>query len=159
MSQLIDYQHLRPQEAHAEKELDGLLTALSEHGVLRLLTDLTRALPHVGLIAARGLNGPESVSVARNLVTLLQALGRVPPESFAHFLDALSASARGIEREAADPQSRDGQPPGITGAYHLLQDNALWQALGPILDGLKAFGYTLRTAEPPPKTPSRGPLL
>jgi len=57
---------------------------------------------------------------------------------------AVSAATQSVERETWHPQTGNGEPPGITGAYRLLQDDALWHALGPLLDGLKAFGEVLR---------------
>lgn len=159
MSASIDYHHVRPQEAVAQKELMDFLEALSQHGVLRFLTALTGALPHAGLIAARGLNSEASVRTVQNLGALLQALGRVPPQDFARFLDAVSGSVRSIERETENPSPGNGEPPGITGAYRLLQDDALWHALGPILDGLKAFGAALSTPQGGAPEKPRGPML
>ena len=159
MSALIHYQHIRPQEAVADKEFAEFIEALSAAGILRFLTALTGALPHAGLITARGLNSEASRTTLRNMVTLLSALGRVPPQDFSRFVDALSNAMQSVERETWHPRTGNGEPPGITGAYHLLQDDALWRALGPLLDGLKAFGESLgatRPAEPPP--PSE-PLL
>lgn len=159
MSALLNHHPTRPADASPEGELADLLNALSEHGILRFLTDMTAALPHVGLIAARGLNSDASVHATRNLVTLWQALGRVPPDDFARFLNAVSAAVQGIERETEDPEDPSGAPPGITGAYHLLQDDALWAALGPILQGLKTFATSLRGPKAAPAEPSQGPLL
>ncbi len=159
MSALLNHHHTRPADANPEAELAALLEALSEHGILRFLTDMTAALPHVGLIAARGLNSEASVHTTRNLVTLWQALGRVPPDDFARILRAISAAAQGIERETEDPTAPNDGPPGITGAYHLLQDDALWAALGPILQGLKTFATSLRSARTHAAEPPQGPLL
>lgn len=159
MSASINYHHIRPQEAVAEKELAGLLEALSQHGVLRFLTALTGALPHIGIIAARGLNSEASVRTVQNLGALLQALSRVPPQDFAHFLEAVSGSVQSIERETENSGPGNGEPPGITGAYRLLQDDALWHALGPILDGLKAFGAALSTPKRDVSETPRGPTL
>ncbi|RCN56571.1 helical membrane plugin domain-containing protein [Acidiferrobacter thiooxydans] len=160
MSALIHYQHAHPQEAIADKELADLIEALSRHGILRFLTALTGALPHVGLITARGLNTQTSRTTLQNMVTLLSALGHVPPQDFSRFVGAVSAATQSVERETWHPQTGNGEPPGITGAYRLLQDDALWHALGPLLDGLKAFGEVLgaaRATEQPP--PPNEPLL
>ncbi len=160
MSALLPYHPKRPPDARPEDEWATLIKALSEHGILRFLTDMAAALPEVGLIAARGLNSESSVHATRNLVTLWQALGRVPPDDFARLLGAVSAAAQSIERETEDPDTLNGGPPGITGAYHLLQDDALWAALGPILWGLKAFAINLRASGPPPASdPPQEPLL
>ncbi|AWP22613.1 MAG: DUF1641 domain-containing protein [Gammaproteobacteria bacterium] len=159
MSALIHYQHVRPQEAIAEKELADLIEALSRHGILRFLTALTGALPHAGLITARGLNSEASRTTLRNMVTLLSALGRVPPQDFSRFVAAVSAATQSVERETEHPQTGNGEPPGITGAYRLLQDDALWRALGPLLDGLKAFGEALGAGRPPEPPPPNEPLL
>lgn len=160
MSALLNHHHERPADARPEDEWAAFTKALSEHGILRFLTDMVAALPEVGLIAARGLNSEPSVHATRNLVTLWQALGRVPPNDFARFLGAVSAAAQSIERETEDPDIPNGGPPGITGAYRLLQDDALWAALGPILWGLKTFAMSLRTSGPPaPARPPQEPLL
>ena len=160
MSALLSYHHTRPADADPEGELAALLKALSEHGILRFLTDLAGALPEVGLIAARGLNSEASVHATCNLVTLWQALGRVPPDDFARFIGAVSAATQGLERETEDPRAKSSEPPGITGAYHLLQDDALWAALGPLLQGLKTFATKLHATEDPARSPpSTEPLL
>lgn len=159
MSAAIPYQHVRPQEAIADKELADLIKALSEHGILRFLTALTGALPHIGLITARGLNSQGSRTALQNLVTLLSALGRVPPQDFSRFMDAVSVATQNVERKAEHPHNGNAEPPGLTGAYRLLQDDALWHALGPLLDGLKAFGESLATAPPTAPPPPQEPLL
>lgn len=160
MSALLNYHHTRPADADPGRELAALLKALSEHGILRFLTDFTGALPQVGLIAARRLNSEASVRATSNLVTLWQALGRVPPDDFARFIGAVSAAVQGVERETEDPHAPSAEPPGITGAYHLLQDDALWAALGPILQGLKTFATQLHGGDDRAASPSpTGPLL
>lgn len=159
MSAPLDYDHARPPVSSPEDEWASLLKALSEHGILRFLTDMTAALPQVGLIAARGLNSEPSVQAVRNLAALWQALGRVPPDDFARVLGAVSAAAQSVERKTEDPDAQDAGPPGITGAYRLLQDDALWAALGPILWGLKTFALNLRASGYDPADPPRGPLL
>ncbi len=159
MSALIDYRHVRPEEATAEKELFELLEALSRHGILRFFTALTGGLPDAGLIVARGLNSEASRTAVQNIVTLLSALGRVPPQDFSRFMDAVSLATQNVERKTEAPHDGVGDPPGITGAYRLLQDDALWRALGPLLDGLKAFGESLAKGAPPRTPPPREPLL
>ena len=159
MSAPIHDQYMRAQEATADKELAELIEALSRHGILRFLTALTGALPHAGLIAARGLNSEESRAALQNLITLLSALGRVPARDFSRFMDALSTALQSVERETEVPRPGNGEPPGLTGAYHLLQDDALWRALGPLLDGLKAFGGSLGATRPPEPPPPSEPLL
>ncbi|WP_297390663.1 hypothetical protein [Acidiferrobacter sp.] len=159
MSAPIQYQHISPQEAVADKELAEFIEALSAAGILRFLTALTGALPHAGLIAARGLNSEASRTALQNLMTLLSALGRVPAQDFSRFVDALSTAMQSVERETEYPRTGNGEPPGISGAYHLLQDDALWRALGPLLDGLKAFGGALGATRPTKPPPPSGPLL
>ncbi len=159
MSALIDHRPMRPEEATAEKERLELLEALSQAGILRFLTALASGLPDAGLIVARGLNSAASRAAVQNIVTILQALGRVPPRDFSRFMAAVSVATRDVERETEAPRDGVGDPPGITGAYRLLQDDALWRALGPLLDGLKAFGESLAQGTPPERPPPRGPLL
>ncbi len=161
MSLPLDYEHVRPEEAVVRKDVEAFVAALSQHGVLRFLTDLAAALPHAALIVARGLNSAETTQAVSNLTALVKALARVPSEDFARFLDAVSDGVRRVEADSERPHAGDGEPPGLTGAYHLLQDDSLWQALGPLLNGLRQFGQRLRTsdAERDIKTPTQGPLL
>ena len=160
MSALIRHHPVRPEEAVADQELAALVQALSDHGILRFATAFVRALPHTSLIVARGLNAEASRTVIQNVVALLAAMGRVPPDDFAHFLEAVSRATRDVEQEAANGGGPNGEPPGLRGAYHLLQDDALWHALGPLLDGLKAFGDALgHRARPQAPEQPPGPLL
>ncbi len=159
MSAFIDYRHKPPREATAEQELLELLEALSRQGILRSLTAFVGALPNASLIVARGLNTTASRHTVQNIVALLQALGRVPPQDFSRFMEAASVATQSVERETETPRDGVGDPPGITGAYRFLRDDALWRALGPLLDGLKAFGETLAKDEAAPKPPPREPLL
>ncbi|MHB1512661.1 MAG: helical membrane plugin domain-containing protein [Acidiferrobacter sp.] len=159
MSAPIDYRHVPMPEAAAEKELLELLEALSRQGILRFLTALIGALPDAGLIVARGLNSQESRHAVQNIVTLLRTLGHVPAQDFSRFMEAVSVATQGVERETETPHDGISDPPGITGVYRLLQDDALWRALGPLLGGLKTFGESLAQGAPSKAPPPREPLL
>lgn len=118
------------------EELNGLLDVLYERGVIRLLTDLVQAAPEISEILLRGLNTEGGRSGLRNLIILIRQFGRIEPERLERMLQAVDA---GFDR-IGEPLPADGPyPPGITGAIRLLRDEKLWRALGPVLEGAKAF--------------------
>lgn len=123
----------------AYEELDELVQALHRHGVLRLLYDLTGALGDISLILARDLDTPQGRHGAANLYSLAQVLGRIPPEQFQRVMEAMGEGFSRMGRAAPE----DEYPPGVTGAVKLLRDDELWDALGPVLEGIRGFSEHL----------------
>lgn len=119
----------------AYEELDELVQALHRHGVLRLLYDLTGALSDISLILARDLDTPHGRRGVGNLYLLAQVLGRIPPEQFQRVSEAMGEGFSRMGRAAPEKE----YPPGVTGAVKLLRDDELWEALGPVLEGVRAF--------------------
>ncbi|MEB1963888.1 hypothetical protein VDR88_14580 [Xanthomonas campestris pv. campestris] len=89
-----------------------------------------------------GINQPGPLNVLQNVSILAMAVSRIPPSQFYKVVfagkDALDQIARSRAQTAAQ-----GEAPGLRGAYRLLQDEAVWNAITPVLDGLKAFAAGL----------------
>ncbi|MFD2189570.1 DUF1641 domain-containing protein [Pistricoccus aurantiacus] len=118
------------------EELDRLLDNLQDAGILRLLNDFLEASPQVTKLLLDGLNREESRNAMQNLMLLLMGLGRVPPERFAQFTDALGDGTKAFRQ---GQQQEERKAPGIIGAYKLLHDDALWQRLYPLLDAMRGM--------------------
>jgi hypothetical protein len=116
--------------ASAEAELAALLQALHERGLLRLAADAVGALPRIGTVLAMEASESAIPAAIANLATLLGALGRIPPDTFAAALSRIGTPAP-TDAKAA---------PGIAGTVRLLRDEALWRGLAPVLDALRALG-------------------
>lgn len=139
MAKPIQYD-IRPARAEptAREELDRLLETCHRHGVLRLANDLVAANTDVAKVIVGGLQKPGTLNAIQNLSVLLMALSCIPP---AEFYRLVFAVADGAARVAAC--SRDGEAQshreGLLGLYRLLQDEQLWRAISPLVEGLKGF--------------------
>jgi len=132
------------QSEQAWAELDRLVLLLHKHQVLRLACDSTAALAEIADLLTRELDTTSGTQALENLYLLMQTLARIPPPLLARAADAVSQASR----QMAETTTDDGRyPPGISGTYHMLRDEQLWQALGPALEGLKTFAEQLHTRE------------
>ncbi|MDC8745118.1 DUF1641 domain-containing protein [Xanthomonas campestris] len=126
----------------AREELDRLLETLHQRGILRLANDLVGARDELAKVLVDGINQPGPLNALQNVSILAMAVSRIPPSQFYKVVfagkDALDQIARSRAQTAAQ-----GEAPGLRGAYRLLQDEAVWNAITPVLDGLKAFAAGL----------------
>ncbi|RKQ97185.1 uncharacterized protein YjgD (DUF1641 family) [Kushneria sinocarnis] len=139
MAEPIEHQVTPPKIGpDAHEELEKLLQTLHEHGVLRFANDIVGANQSVAKVLVDGLNKEGSLNAMQNLSALMMALSTIPPERFYKVVFSLrdAMNAAGEQREKTD----DDEAPGFTGAYRLLHDDELWQAITPLLEALKAFG-------------------
>jgi uncharacterized protein YjgD (DUF1641 family) len=128
-------------EQSAPEELAALLETLHEHGLLRFANDVVAAQDDVARVVVSGLNQKGTLDALQNLSTLLMALSRVPPAQFYRVVFALKDACLAVAEHSS---SADGdEAPGLRGAYKLLNDDALWHALAPLIDGLKRFAAGL----------------
>jgi len=136
------------QEAQARREayqeLDALVISLHEHGVLRFLRDTSGSLGSLTRIAARQIDNQAGYDGLANLYLLARLAGRLPAEDFRRVTDALGDGFDAMSRHTT---ADEPYPPGLTGAYRLLKDDALWDAIGPLLEGIKAFSQALDARE------------
>lgn len=134
-----DPEERRRREAYAE--LDDLVLTLHEHNVLRLLRDMAGSASDLTLILARELSTEQGYRALSNLYLLTRVLGRIPPAELGSVAEAM---AEGLTRMGRAPPADRPYPPGLGGTYRMLKDDELWQALGPVLEGVKAFTGELR---------------
>ncbi len=127
-----------PEEA-ARAELDTLLAALHERGVLRLLNGLLAASPEVAAVVMGQLDSPAGDRVVRNAVVLGTAATRIDPNRLNTVVTAL---ARGIDA-AADELA--APPPGTVSVLKALNDPTVRRGFGALLALVRALGE-----EPPP---------
>jgi uncharacterized protein YjgD (DUF1641 family) len=127
--------------ADAYAELDALVVILHERGVFRLLYDLGGALGEVSQILARNLDTEYGRNGLSNVFLLAQALGRIPTEDLQQGLETVTSAFSEPDRQ---PSPDEPYPPGVLGVRRLLRDEQLWQALGPVLEGVKAFSAQRR---------------
>lgn len=132
----------RREQAYAE--LDRLVLLLHEHQVLRLACDSTAALADVGQIVTHELDTVSGKQTIENLYVLMRILGRIPPQKLERAVEAAGEAFAQMEDSTTDDKP---YPPGISGTYNLLRDQELWQALGPALEGLKAFAAHVQYRE------------
>ena len=128
----------------AYEELDALVKMLHQRGVFRLLYDVTGALPQLSLLLASELNSEVGRRRTSNLYVLVQALGKIPPDEFKRIAEAVGAGIAWMGRGAPDDEP---YPPGLAGVRKLLRDEELWDALGPALEGMKAFTEHLQRSD------------
>ncbi|MDX5435048.1 MAG: DUF1641 domain-containing protein [Halomonas sp.] len=125
----------------AHEELEQLLQTLHEHGVLRLAKDVVGANTSIASVVMDGLGKESTLNAIQNLAILGMMLSEIPPERFYRVTFAL--------REALDrigqyqPGEEGGDAPGVSGAYRMLNDDELWRAVTPLVEGLKAFAERL----------------
>jgi uncharacterized protein YjgD (DUF1641 family) len=132
----------------ANEALAELVETLHRHGVLRFANDLVASQTQVAAVLVGGLNSEGGRNALQNLGVLAMWLSRIEP---AHLYKVLFALKDGVDHLGEyRPKEKDTQPPGLTGAYALLQDEALWRALAPAIEALKVFAHGL---EREPKKP------
>ncbi|WP_439292151.1 MULTISPECIES: DUF1641 domain-containing protein [Rahnella] len=145
----------------AQEMLHTLTESLHEHGFLRLMKDLVRANTDIASILVAGLNQPGAQNATQNLSLLFITLSKIPPEHFNHLLLALKSGVMAIRQNEGKSHSNEEPKleetaPGVLGVMKLLNDEALWRGLMPIVNGLKAFGEELQKEEQKPVTRNTG---
>ena len=140
MAKSIEYQVEPPKIGPtAEEELQRLLQTLHEHGVLRLANDLVASNNDWLKVIVDGLSRKGSLNVIQNISVLLLALSTIPPERTYKLAFGLRDLINEVSREREQPQDAKHTAPGARGAWKMLHDDELWQALAPLLNGMKAF--------------------
>lgn len=125
----------------AHEELEQLLQTLHEHGVLRLANNLVGANTKIAGVVVDGLGKESTLNAIQNLAVLGMMLSEIPPERFYRVTFALKAA---LDRVAQHQPEQEGvDAPGVSGAYRMLNDDELWRAVMPLVDGLKAFAERL----------------
>jgi uncharacterized protein YjgD (DUF1641 family) len=120
------------EEAH--DELDRLLVALHERGVLRLLNGLLAAGPSVSAVALDGLNSPGGQRAVRNAAVLGEAATRIDPND-------LETLARGVAHGIEMAGERLAQePPSTISLAKALRDPDVRRGMNAMLGFLKALG-------------------
>jgi uncharacterized protein YjgD (DUF1641 family) len=118
----------------ARDELDHLLVALHERGVLRLLNGLLAAGPSVSAIALDGLNSPSGQRAVRNAVVLGEAATRIDPADLETLVQGV---ARGIETAG---ERLAQEPPSTISLAKALRDPDIRRGMNAMLGFLKALG-------------------
>ncbi|WP_447867662.1 DUF1641 domain-containing protein [Rahnella bonaserana] len=164
MAERQEYQ-VPPARTHttAQEMLHTLTESLHEHGFLRLMNDVVRANTDIASILVAGLNQPGTQNATQNLSLLFITLSKIPPEHFNHLLLALKSGVMAVRQNERMSHSNEEQKqkqeeaaPGVLGVMKLLNDEALWRGLMPIINGLKAFGEKLQKEEQKPVTRNTG---
>ncbi|AXF25587.1 hypothetical protein CUJ89_34615 [Burkholderia pyrrocinia] len=139
-------------EPSAHDALEHLLGSLHRHGFLHFANEVVSANARLADTFVDTLDKPGMQSGMQNLAVLLMALSRIPPEQFGK---AVFAAADALHHVGAwQPSQHEHVAPGVRGAYRLLHDEALWDALTPLLEGLKVFAQGLaRDAQLPVTSP------
>ncbi|TAM09572.1 MAG: hypothetical protein EPN72_01905 [Nevskiaceae bacterium] len=133
-----------------------LVQVLHQQGLLRLAADAAashREWSHtLGSILDRSLGDTHVQTALQNARIAFETfLGRIDPEAFRKLLTAVT---EGLARTAAfEANTARSVSPGLLGTLRLMKDEPLWQALAPILEGVRGFGAKL--AEQPPSTAQR----
>ncbi|HIC7214341.1 DUF1641 domain-containing protein [Burkholderia stabilis] len=128
-------------EPSAHDALEHLLGSLHRHGFLHFANEVVSANARLADTFVDALDKPGMQSGMQNLAVLLTALSRIPPEQFGK---AVFAAADALHHVGAwKPAEHEHVAPGVRGAYRLLHDEALWDALTPLLEGLKVFAQGL----------------
>jgi uncharacterized protein YjgD (DUF1641 family) len=128
----------------ARDELDRLLVALHERGVLRLLNGLLAAGPAVSTVALDGLNSPGGQRAVRNAVVLGEAATRIDP---AHLETLARGVARGIETAG---ERLAQEPPSTISLAKALRDPDVRRGMNAMLGFLKALGQQETRDHAPP---------
>ncbi|UVE70438.1 DUF1641 domain-containing protein (plasmid) [Burkholderia pyrrocinia] len=130
-----------PAEPGAHDALEHLLGSLHRHGFLHLANEVVSANARLADTFVDAFDKPGMQSGMQNLAVLLMALSRIPPERFGK---AVFAAADALHHVGAwQPAQHEHVAPGVRGTYRLLHDEALWDALTPLLEGLKVFAQGL----------------
>ncbi|RQU47476.1 DUF1641 domain-containing protein [Burkholderia cenocepacia] len=128
-------------EPGAHDALEHLLGSLHRHGFLRFANEVVSANARLADTFVDALDKPGMQSGMQNLAMLVTALSRIPPEQFGR---AAFAAADALHHVGAwQPAQHEHVAPGVRGIYRLLHDEALWDALTPLLEGLKVFAQGL----------------
>lgn len=135
----------------AHEALERLLQSLHERGVLRFANDLVCAQEDVAKVLVNGLGKEGTMNAIQNVSILGMALSRIPPEDFYKLVFGLKDAVAEINRQTE--KGRDAEAPGVSGTYRMLQDDKLWAALTPLLNGLRVFAE--RMGEEPEKPVTR----
>ncbi len=125
----------------AQDELERLLQTLHEHGVLRLANDVVGANTSIASVVVDGLGKASTLNAIQNLAILGMMLSEVPPERFYRVTFAVKEALDRIGQHR--PVQEGGDAPGVSGAYRMLNDDELWRAVAPLVEGLKAFAERL----------------
>ena len=128
----------------ARDELDRLIVALHERGVLRLLNGLLAAGPSVSAIALDGLNSPGGQRAVRNAVVLGEAATKIDP---AHLEALVQGVARGIETAG---ERLAQEPPSTISLAKALRDPDVRRGMNAMLGFLKALGQHETSNDAPP---------
>ncbi len=124
----------------AHEELEQLLQTAHEHGVLRFMNDLIGANTEVASVLVSGLNSDGARNAVQNLSVLAMVLSRLPPGQFYKITFAVRDGLQCMsEYRQHDGDSEDDEAPGVSGAYRMLHDEALWRAITPLVEALKVF--------------------
>ena len=138
-------------EPDAHHALESLLGSLHRHGFLRFANEVVSANAQMAETFVGALDKPGMQTGVQNLAALVMALSRIPPEQFGK---AAFAAADALHHIGAwKPDEHEHVAPGVRGAYRLLHDEALWDALTPLLEGLKVFAQGLARESPNPAIP------
>jgi uncharacterized protein YjgD (DUF1641 family) len=144
MAERIDYE---PEpfttEPDAHEALERLLESLHRHGVLRFANDLVSAKTPVAQVLVVGLSKPGTLNAIQNLSIVLMALSRIEPSQFYKTVFAITDALARLSDWQPAPDHDGHTAPGFTGAYKMLHDDALWQALTPLIEAMKAFSAGL----------------
>jgi uncharacterized protein YjgD (DUF1641 family) len=138
MAEAIQYTVRPPKIApDAHEELERLLQTCHEHGVLRFANDVVAANTEIARVLVQGLQKEGTLNAIKNISIVLMALSRIPPDDFYRVVFALKDAFSRLSGESEEERAQ--RAPGVVGAYHMLNDEALWKGFGPLLDALKAF--------------------
>ncbi len=136
-----DPEKRKREEAYAE--LDRLVLLLHEHQVLRLANDAVAALADLSRIMVDELDNEDGKRGIENLYVLARTLGKLPPDELQRVTRAAGYGFSRMGRHAPDDEP---YPPGLSGVFKLLRDEQLWDAIGPALEGVKAFTFHLQAS-------------
>lgn len=125
----------------AHEELEQLLQTLHEHGVLRLARNMAGANAAIAGVVVDGLGKESTLNAIQNLAILGMVLSDIPPERFYRVASAIKEALDRIGQHQPDEEGNEA--PGVSGAYRMLNDEELWRAVDPLVDGLKAFAERL----------------
>lgn len=141
-------------EPGAHNALESLLGSLHRHGFLNFANEVVSANAQMAQRLVDAFDKPGMQSGVQNLMTLLMALSRIPPEQFGKVVFAAADALHHVG--AWKSAEHEHVAPGVRGAYRLLHDEALWDALTPLLEGLKVFAQGLEREPPDPASAAAG---
>ncbi|MDR8048007.1 DUF1641 domain-containing protein [Burkholderia cenocepacia] len=155
MAERLPHDVTPPQtEPDAHDALERLVANLHRHGFLRFANDVVSANVGIAEVLVGALNKPATQSGVQNLAALVMALSGIPPEQFGKTMFAAADALRHVG--AWKPPEHEHAAPGVRGVYRLLHDEALWDALTPLLEGFKVFAQGLAREPEKPITAFSG---